>query len=88
MTTLTLECLIIWNIVHPIDLFLSPGGDGTFVKMGVKTEFIASSFPPGWRITEGADTEEANEEEPHSLREDVFGRRGKRDKSRYSCGAE
>lgn len=71
-----------------MDLFLSPGGDGAFVKMGVKTEFIASSFPSGWRITEGADAEEANEEEPRSLWEDVFGRRGKSDKSNYSCGSE
>lgn len=55
--------------MHPTDLFLSPGGDcADFdVKMGVKTEFIASSFPSGWRITEGADAAEANEEEPRSL---------------------
>lgn len=64
-----LEHITIWNIVHPMDLFLSPGGDcADFdVKMGVKTEFIASSFPSGWRITEGADAAEANEEEPRSL---------------------
>ncbi|KAL1266906.1 hypothetical protein QQF64_002581 [Cirrhinus molitorella] len=68
--------------------FLRNAGDGAFVKMGVKTEFIASSFPSGWRITEGADAEEASEKEPCSLWEDVFGRRGKRDKSNYSCGAK
>ncbi len=71
-----------------MDLLWSPGGDGVFVKMGVKTEFIASSFPSGWRITEGADSAEASEEELGSLWEDVFGRRGKKDKSNYSCGAE
>lgn len=30
--------------MHPIDLFLSSRGDGTFVKTGVKIEFITSSF--------------------------------------------
>ncbi|XP_073770088.1 MORN repeat-containing protein 5 isoform X2 [Danio rerio] len=64
-------------------------GDGfydpnTRVVKGYDGNFLRNA---GWRITEGADAEKACEEEPRSLREDVFGRRGKRDKSNYSCGA-
>lgn len=61
------------NVVHPIDLFLSLGGDSTFVKMGVKIEFIASSFPSGWGITGCTDAEEANEEEPLPCRRMFLG---------------